>query len=91
MCFFQIKYRLTSFIASCGMLNRLLRCNRTCYCIGMVSVMSTLRYLTSASRYQSRASIYMRGLIPRILAEAVPIEPVGRNYDNNINILKCMG
>ena len=33
----------------------------------------------------------MRGLIPRILAEAVPIEPVGRNYDNNINILKCMG
>ena len=33
-------------------------------------------YVTSASRYQSRSSMYIRGLIPRKsmeLAEAVPI------------------
>ena len=29
------------------------RCNHTCYCVGMVSV-------TSASRYQSRPSLYIR-------------------------------
>ena len=34
-------------------------CNsHTCYCVGMVSV-------TSASRYQSRPWMYIRGLIPR--------------------------
>ena len=33
-------------------------CNRTCYCVGTVSVMS-------ASRYQSRYSMYIRGMIPR--------------------------
>ena len=37
------------------------RCNQTCYCAGMVSV-------TSASHYQSRALMYIRGLI-----EAFPI------------------
>ena len=49
--------------------NRLFCCNNICYCVGMVSV-------TSASRYQSRSSMYIRGLIPRNsteLAEAVPI------------------
>ena len=47
----------------------------------MVSVTSASRYITSASRYhpryQSRSSMYIRGLIPRNfaeLAEAVPIE-----------------
>ena len=47
----------------------------------MVSVTSTSRYITSASRYhpryQSRSSMYIRSLIPRNfaeLAEAVPIE-----------------
>ena len=46
----------------------------------MVSVTSALRYITSAlryhPRYKSRSSMYMRGLIPRNLAdlaEAVPI------------------
>ena len=38
--------------------NRLFRCNRTCYYTGMVSV-------KSASRYQSRPSIYIRGMISR--------------------------
>ena len=46
----------------------------------MVSVTTASRYITSASRhhprYQSRSSIYVRGLIPlnfAELAEAVPI------------------
>ena len=42
----------------------------------MVSVMSASRYVTSASHYQSRYSMYIRGLISRnstALAEAVPI------------------
>ena len=50
--------------------------HHTCYCVGMVSVRSSSRYVTSVSRYQSRSSMYIRGLIPRnstILAEAVPI------------------
>ena len=39
--------------------NSLFSCIQTCYCVGMVSV-------PSASRYQSRSSMYIRGLIPRI-------------------------
>ena len=56
---------------------RLFRCNRPCYSIGMVSVTSEPRYVTSASRYQSRSAMYIRVLIPRNsteLAEAFPIE-----------------
>ena len=38
------------------------------YCVNMVSVMSASRYITSVSRYhqryQSRSSMYIRGLIP---------------------------
>ena len=45
--------------------NRLLYCNHTCYCVGFVSVASTSRYVTSASRYQSRFLMHIRGLIPR--------------------------
>ena len=48
---------------------RLFCCNHTCNGVGMISV-------TSTSRYQSRSSMYIRGLIPRNsteLAEAVPI------------------
>ena len=63
------------------LLSRLFSCNHTCYCVNMVSVTSASRYITSASRYhpryQSRSSMYTRGLIPRNfaeLAEAVPIE-----------------
>ena len=37
----------------------------TCCCVGMVSVTSEPRYVTSASHYQSRSSMYIRGLIPR--------------------------
>ena len=40
-------------------------CNKTCYCIDMVSVTSASCYVTSASLYQSRPSMYIRGLIPR--------------------------
>ena len=50
----------------------------------MVSVASASRNITSAScyhpRYQSRSSMYIRGLIPRNfaeLADAVPISMVG--------------
>ena len=38
--------------------NRLFGCNQTCYRVRMVSVMS-------ASRYERRSSMYIRGLIPR--------------------------
>ena len=44
----------------------------------MVSVMSASSYVTSASRYQSRSSNYIRGLIQRNsmeLAGSVPIDP----------------
>ena len=61
-------------------LSRLFCCNHTCYCVNMVSVTSASRYITPASRYhpryQSRSSMYIRGLIPRNfpeLADAVPI------------------
>ena len=43
--------------------NCLCCCNQTCYCVGMVSVTSASRNVTSASRYQSRSTIYIRGLI----------------------------
>ena len=44
--------------------NHSLRCNRSCYCIDMVSVTSALRYVTLAS-HESRSSMYIRGLIQR--------------------------
>ena len=44
--------------------NHLFCCNHTCNCVGMVSVMSA-SHVTSAS-HQSRSSIYIQGLIPRI-------------------------
>ena len=44
--------------------NRLFCCNQTCYCVGMVSVTPVSHYVTSASRYQSRSSMYIRSLIP---------------------------
>ena len=67
-------------------LNRLFCCNHTCYCANVVSVTSASHYITSAlcyqPRYQSRSSVYIRGLIPRNfaeLAETVPIEPIYRH------------
>ena len=56
--------------------SRLFYCNHICYCVGMVSVRSESRYLTSLSRSQSRFSMSIRGLITWIsmeMAEAVPI------------------
>ena len=63
----KIHYSLNSIndVYVCEMLYCLFRCNRTCYCIGMVSVTSASRYVTSALRYQIRPSNYIRGLIPR--------------------------
>ena len=47
----------------------------------MVSVTSTSRYITSASRYhsryRSRSSMYIRGLIPRNFAELDEAVPIG--------------
>ena len=70
--FFYEKYKLH--------LNRLFLLQSHLLCVNMVSVTSASRYITSAScyhlRYQSRSSMYIRGLIPRNfaeLAEAVPI------------------
>ena len=54
-------------------LSHLLCCNYTCYCVNMVSVTSASRYIMSASRfhprYQSRSSMYIRGLSPPYFAE----------------------
>ena len=50
----------TTFIVECS--NHMFRCNQTCnqtcYCVGSF-------FVTSTSRYQSRSSMYFRGLIPR--------------------------
>ena len=67
--------------------NHLFRCNQTGYYIGMVSVMSESQYITSASRYQSRSSMYIRGLIPlnsMELAKAVPIDVTVRHSIKNM-------
>ena len=56
--------------------NRLFFCKHTCYCVSMDSVTSVSRYVTLASRYPRRSSIYIQDLIqqnPVELAEAVPI------------------
>ena len=80
--FFSIEYRYSDILLKKHKLHLscLFCCNHTCYCVNMVSVTSVSCYLTSAShyhpRYQSRSSMYIRGLIPRNfaeLAEAVPI------------------
>ena len=82
--FFSIKYRYSDILLKKQQhklhLSRLFCCNHTCYCVNMVSLTSASRYITSAScyhpRYQSRSSMYIRGLIPRNyaeLAKAVPI------------------
>ena len=52
--------------------------------------MSASRYVTSASRYQSRSSMHIRALIPRDsteLAEAVPIEFFCGRIIKHINAL----
>ena len=56
-------------------------CNHTCYCFNMVSVTSGSRYITLASHYpphyQSRSSMYIRGLIPQNFAELAEAVPIG--------------
>ena len=49
--------------------NHLFCCNHTCYCVGMVSVTSVSRYVTSARRYHVDPWSDSTEL-----AEAVPIE-----------------
>ena len=81
--YFSIKYRYSDILLKKHKLHLfipLFCCNHTCYCVNMVYMMSASRYITSASlyhpHYQSGASMYIHGLIPRNfqkLAEAVPI------------------
>ena len=62
----------------------------------MVSVTSASRFITSAPhyhpRYQSRSSMYIRGLIPRNfaeLAEAVPIASKGLGKAEPLDTRVC--
>ena len=81
----SIKYRYSDILFEKHKLHlsRLFCCNHTCYCVNMISVTSSSRYIMSAShyhpRYQSRSSMYIRGLIPRNfveLAGAVQIDSI---------------
>ena len=82
MFFFSIKYRYSDILLKKQQLHlsRLFCCNHTCYCVYIVSVTSAPRYITPASRYhpryQSRSSMYIRGLIPRIFAELAEVVPI---------------
>ena len=53
----------------------------------MVSVTSASRYITSTSRYhpryQSRSSMYIRGLIPRNFAEMAEVVPFDLLHGSN--------
>ena len=68
---FSIKFRYSDILLKKHKLHlsRFFSCNHTYYCVNEVSVSSASRYITSASRYhpryQSRSSMYIRGLIPR--------------------------
>ena len=77
---FSIKYRYRKYKHKIH-LSYLFCCNHTCYCVNMFSVMSVSRNLTSAShyhlRYQSRFSMYIRGLIPQNFAELAEAVPIG--------------
>ena len=81
--FFSIKYRYSDILLKRHKLHLscLFYCNNTCYCVIMVSVTSASLYKTSASRYhpryQSRSSMYIRGLIPRNFAELAEAVPIG--------------
>ena len=83
LMFFSIKYRYSDILLKKHKLHLsdLFCFIHPCYCVNIVHVTSALRYKTLASRYhpryQSRSSMYIRGLIPRNfaeLAEAVPID-----------------
>ena len=59
----------------------------------MVSVTPASRYITSASRYhpryQSRHSMYIRGLIPRNFAELAEAVPIGVYLCNKYQHFMC--
>ena len=73
--FFSIKYHFSDILLKKHKLHlsRLFCCNHNYYCVNMVSVTSSSRNITSASRYQpryqSRSSMYIRGLISRNFEE----------------------
>ena len=54
----------------------------------MVSVTSASRYIKPVShyhpRYQSRSSMYIRGLIPRIFAELAEAVPIGTTIEKQL-------
>ena len=88
--FFSIKYRYSDILLKKKHklhLNRLFCCNHTYYCVNRVSVTAVSRYITSASchnpLYQSRSSIYIRGLIPRNFAELAG-EVMPQSYQHTI-------
>ena len=82
--YFSIKYRYSDILLKNinFIYNRLFCCDHTCYCVNMVSVTSASRYITSTSRYhtryQSRSSMYICGLIPRNFAELAEAVPIAR-------------
>ena len=67
--YFSIKYRFSDTLLKKKHklhLRPFVFCYHTFYCVNMVSVTSASRY---HPRYQSRSSVYIRGLIPRNFAE----------------------
>ena len=67
--------------------NHLNCCNHSCYCVNMVSVTSASRFITPSSRYhpcyQSRSSMYIRGLIQQNFAELVEAVPI--DYSGSVS------
>ena len=53
LCVFSIKYRYSDILLNKHKLHLslLFCCDHTCYCVNMISVTSSSRYITSASRY----------------------------------------
>ena len=61
--------------------------NHTCFCVNMVSVTSASRY---HPHYQSRSSMYIRGLILRNFAEFAEAAPILIQYVNLLpTIVHC--
>ena len=67
LMYFSIKYRYSNTLLKNinFIFNRLFCCNYTCHCVRMVYVTSASRDVASASRYQRRSLMYIRGLIPQ--------------------------
>ena len=78
---FLIKYCFLAILKNINFsYNHLICCNHACYCANMVSVTSASLYVTSASRYhpryQSKSSMYIRGMTPRNFAELAEVVPI---------------